>query len=273
MDDILDKLFNFFDITVKHKHDLTTNERLLIWCDYVQRRIPIKKYDILLSDELSLKIKSGFFSNQAEQINQFMSQIEDGLDLNRLQSKSLLEHNTRLKVENRTDGFFVMYGVHHLHVSSIPNQQSPYFSGRSDDLCFIKFIDNYALVLDICKHKQMKSSAWSDVTFYTILKNNWPELTKPLNDIQPEQLSTDEIHHLRTGCGAANATISMNGQSYLPYSLFSVTGHNVMSVRRSIMIKKSIEANEIQPTEMSNKLYDLLLPADKFSDLRIVFST
>ena len=77
----------------------------------------------------------------------------------------------------------------------------------------------------------------------------------------------------KANVGAANATISMNGQSYLPYSLFSVTGHNVMSVRRSIMIKKSIEANEIQPTEMSNKLYDLLLPADKFSDLRIVFST
>lgn len=165
----------FFEKKLKKEFnlDFSTNENYqvdaapLIYCCMLHRRIAVKKWNVVLSQEF----QGNEWSKQEEWVN-IQKKLECGEDINPYLSKSL-------KNWNAVDYLLYTYKIHHFHLYK--NSEG----GIRNELVFGIFHKNSFYVLDIRGHNDLYSAD----NWIEIVQKNWPT-----EDILPNVVDINEIN-------------------------------------------------------------------------------
>jgi hypothetical protein len=147
------------------------SEPLLRWLDFTTRFIPPAPRSILRSNKFP-KALTPETQAALEAIEQLFI---TGKDVNPYQSKGLILYNdtSTTKRQQRTDLLWADWGIHHLHLTTLPALPGEYFSPRSEWLLFCLVVKNSVGLIDIRNHSE--KDIFSDPSLIKIVVQTWPE--------------------------------------------------------------------------------------------------
>lgn len=190
---------------IRYKNKDSTETLLIKLYSTFQRLIQPRNYDVFYSRELSEKLPSMPRTVQTA-VGKLENWLKTGVDINCYQSRGLLNQGSR-------DYQYSRYRITHLHLSakeedSVPNVKKDGFSKSSDYLLYACFQDDRAYFLDVGKHppalsekslseRKTEAAQWVSRDFMKIIRDNWPELSQPIEALSVwPKLSDEDIADL-----------------------------------------------------------------------------
>lgn len=181
--DEVDKNHELYDVTNLLIHYLTV----------VQRRIPIKKWNIHISPKLQ---------NRPE-IQELKTKLSSGDDVNEYLSKQVKEKNQK----KTADRLLYEWGIFHIHFER---------GGKGDDMLFVYFDENDAYFIDILQHEK-ENITWTRSDLVQILHDNWPQALSMhvfnngldgKDSTLPRIITDEERRNLRNKNGGAHVIVN-----------------------------------------------------------------
>jgi hypothetical protein len=194
---------------------------LLRWFDFRLRFIDPRPRVILCSKRFPKQLDEPY----ATAYQELVRAISNGEDINGFQSKGIVRGDSSGKARsNRTDLLWADWGIHHLHISPAPTEQTEYFSARSDFLLFAIFGHDVALFLDIQPHSG-DELRFAREDLVKVVTKNWPSFLEPfeLESVLPPTRVWTDADRTKLRAAGVDAPLVIDGKVY-----FS-PGHGVTS--------------------------------------------
>lgn len=195
------------------------------------RRIPVRKWNVHISDKLS----------ESSEVIEIVNKLSHGDDMNVLLSNRV----RKLNQSKSADLLLAEWGIHHLHFEE----------SRSNELLFIYFSESDAYLIDILQHETADGSVvtWTNTDLIQVMHENWPNVLRPYvfkTNSQSPVLTTEERRTLRNK--AANTTIAVNdGTEYMPMGGgYSASKHPVHAIVQSDFLYLTVK--QLQKTVEEN---------------------
>lgn len=148
--------------------DASYEDAVICFYNYKEKRIPIKKYEVLFSRELTSKL-TGLDDEKTSTLNLFKCNFENGIDMNCHLSKYIFG--------SQFDYLLNYWSIKHLHLNSnVANSKSEMTNNRSDTylLVLVDEFESKVYFLDVIPH--LSGDEFADINFLWILfNNNWIE--------------------------------------------------------------------------------------------------
>ena len=221
----------------------------------VERRIPIKKWNIHISPQLQ---------NRTEIIN-IVSMLSKGEDAN-----SLLSNRIKSRYQNDKYSHDLLryeWGIYHLHFTK----------KRSKNLLFAFIHNDDIYLIDILPHenKKLGNVTWTNTDLIQTLHDNWPHVIARaiFKTDSKETLTTEQRRNLRENGGNTNVTVQ-DGTEYMPIGGgFSCSKHPARAVigtdslvYRVRVLEHWVQHNEqaiIQTIDLHDRDIDIKLILDE----------
>ncbi|MGN6647552.1 MAG: hypothetical protein ACTHJT_13610 [Cytophaga sp.] len=212
---IIDNIIRFYtNHNLKFRHKTNCSDYISQYFNFRLRYIGFNSpYEVFISNELQNKIQS---HPDKQCIDNIISKLKNGEDVNQHQSIQL--SNTEYD-----DDLFNDWGLHHLHLSEEPNLTHPNYYKRTEDLLFIRFIDNKAYLIDILPHNNFHRKS-----LIAVIQNNWDYILQEAYNTWYPDFSEDEIKIMRKKGYLIGVNINGKGYMMLGHGYFS-SGINMMA--------------------------------------------
>lgn len=207
--------------------------------------------------------------------NEFKSPLEyqTGLEIlsNRIiNGESLRGHlSTRINNVDLTkleahDPMLNDWGIHHLHLGTIPYKKNPNFIDRTKAVLFAIFDNQTAYFIGIYNHGP-QYYPWVKLQIMEIISSNWPYLLKEANGVIGENLNEKEIKSLRSK--NSNYILNLNGHNIFP------TGGGSMPVGLSFNVlyqcDQAIAELEFFESVLKNNVDNISIQLEKQLDIKV----
>lgn len=195
--DISLHLVRAYDLT-HHTPDDQPDLALYRWMDYRLRHIPPQPREVHKSSRFPI-------DDLPSEIQEALSLIEEhfasGNDVNPYLSKGTINNDVaNPKRQNRTDGLWADWGIHHLHLTTEPLTEGQRFSKRSSWLLFVRVYDDAVAFIDVRNHDE--EFLWTQDELLTTFISSWPEQAKPFHitmmEIEPREQTPETLWMLRS---------------------------------------------------------------------------
>ena len=216
---IIETILSFYTKhNVKYRPKRTCSEYISHYFNFRLRYIGVDNpFEVFISNELQHKIH---FHPNKHCVENIISKLKNGDDVNAYQSIQL--SNTEYD-----DDLFNDWGLHHLHLSDNPNPSHPNYNQRTDDLLFIRFVDDKAYLIDILPHKNFHKKS-----LIAVIQNNWDFLLQDVGHLWEPDFSEDEIRIMRKKGYTIGVNVNGKGYVLLGHGYFS-SGLNMKAGRMS----------------------------------------
>ncbi|MGO9570388.1 MAG: hypothetical protein ACLP5H_22885 [Desulfomonilaceae bacterium] len=134
-----------------------------------RERIPVKYFNLLKrripKTRRLVRVSREFTCPAAYQqgLNLLLRKARSGEDLTPHLS-------TRLLNADYNDALLNDWGIHHLHLGTVPDQRNPQFVARTDFLLFAQVTDDHFYAINVMGHGN-----WARQRLIGIIHNNWPQ--------------------------------------------------------------------------------------------------
>jgi hypothetical protein len=230
------KFYTYYGIKFKVKESY--DGYLINYFNFRLKYLPWFPREIFISTELQAKMQS---HPNKPCIDNIITKLRNGNDINQHQS-------TTLSNSEYDDDLFNDWGLHHLHLSEKFHPNHSYFYERTEDLLFIKFINDNAYLIDILPHKN-----FSKKSLIGIIQNNWDQILIESAHTYTPDFSEAEITILRKK--GIMAGINVNGRGYMMLGHgYSTSGDNSMAADLTVDLIRWIGQN-IHLQQNDNSLF------------------
>jgi hypothetical protein len=193
-----------------------------------------KKYFNVQKRKIAPKPREVLISRQFNCPQEFQTAVDairdkarKGGDLKPHLSKTLLD-------ADYNDGLLNDWGIHHFHLSSLPDREQPVFVERTGPLLFARVTDEHFYMINVMKHQN-----WTNRNLIEILHANWPESIAGyrLQGIKGPSYSEDDLKRFRKG-GVMTCIEVSDGTVYAPPGGgYASTGVSIEVVRQCHYLK------------------------------------
>lgn len=189
------KIMSDFSIDVTKAPNYQIDVAPLIYCCLLHRRVPVKKWNVILSQEF----QDSDWAKKTDWLN-IKNKLESGEDINPYMSKSLKDWAV-------VDYLLYTYKIHHFHLYKNND------GGIRNELVFGIFHKNTFYVLDIKGHNEIYSAD----TWVKIINNNWvcEEVLSNVEIVEEKSQIFDQKNFKRT---ANNPNLQFNNINPLQIS-------------------------------------------------------
>ncbi len=124
-----------------------------------------------------------------------------GADVNPYLSKGTINNDVaNPKRQNRTDGLWADWGIHHLHLTTEPLAEGQRFSKRCSWLLFVKVYDDAVAFIDVRDHNE--ELLWTQYDLLTTFISSWPDQAEPFRitmmELEPREQTPETLRMLRS---------------------------------------------------------------------------
>ncbi|MHB8034890.1 hypothetical protein CF069_13315 [Clostridium botulinum] len=235
---------------VKFNKQDSTSRLLISYLNVLNRRIPVKKRKVFMSDNIK-KIIDGnkLHKKYIEALLKFKSNFENGIDMNGHLSANI--YYSDLSVKNREKSFYRKsrdyllddWGIYHLHLRDKDaknekemhsNKNGKEKGNRSEYLLFVKITSTDIYFIDILNHNE--KSVFAKQELLETLDRNWHFLLKKymLPDVisVSDKFTDKEIHQARQS--GSLIVYQINDKAYVCIGGgLTTAGTNIMHTRRA----------------------------------------
>ncbi len=221
-------------------HDASYEDAVICFYNYKEKRIPIKKYEVLFSRELTSKL-TDLDDGKLSTLNLFKSNFENGIDMNC--------HLSKFIFGPQSDHLLNYWNIKHLHLNpNVANSKNEMSNNRSDTYLLV-LVDDYsskAYFLDTMPH--LSGNEFADISFLWILfNNNWIEhagFVKMDNCVSiPFQITTKEDLMTFWKSHINYAAFEFNGSFYFNYKKgTTMFGNSMNSTEYLINLNRCIDS-------------------------------
>jgi hypothetical protein len=168
------------------------------WMDYRLRHINPQPREVHRSSRFPI---DGLPSDVQEALSLIEARFASGDDVNPYLSKGTINNDVaNPKLQNRTDGLWADWGIHHLHLTPEPLAEEQRFSKRSSWLLFVKVYDDAVAFIDIRNHDE--EFLWTQDDLLTTFISSWPEQAEPFRittmELEPREQTPETLRMLRS---------------------------------------------------------------------------
>lgn len=194
---------------IKFNEQDSTCGLIISYLNVLNRRIPIKKRKVFISDNIERIINGNKLDKEyIDALLKFKYNFENGIDMNGHLSANIYYSDFSIKDKNELtynqsrDYILDDWGIHHLHLrdkdaKNEKEMRRKINGNRSKYLLFIKVTDNTVYFIDILNHNEENVFAKQELV--ETLDRNWHFLlnNKPLLEVFVPKLTDKEINDIR----------------------------------------------------------------------------
>lgn len=182
------------------------------WMDYRLRHITPQPREIHKSSRFPI-------NDLPRDVQEALSLIEarfvSGDNVNPYLSKGTISNDVaHPKQQNRTDGLWADWGIHHLHLTIEPLEAGQRFSKRSGWLLFVKVYEDAVAFIDVRNHNE--ELLWTQDDLLGTFISSWPQKAEPFRitmmDVQPREQTPETLRTHRNA--GIYAPIEYKGEFY-----------------------------------------------------------
>ncbi|MCP2090034.1 UNVERIFIED_ORG: hypothetical protein J2Y81_006121 [Paraburkholderia sediminicola] len=168
------------------------------WMDYRLRHINPQPREVQKSNRFPI---GGLPSDVREALCLIEARFSNGDEVNPYLSKGILNNDVaNLKQQNRTDGLWADWGIHHFHLTTEPLAVGQRFSKRSGWLLFAKVYDDAVAFIDVRDHNE--DFLWTQADLLKTFISSWPEQAEPFRistmKVEPREQTPETLQTLRS---------------------------------------------------------------------------
>ncbi|MDP9600942.1 UNVERIFIED_ORG: hypothetical protein J2W38_000712 [Variovorax paradoxus] len=168
--EIARRLIAAFDLAHAEANATSLDDPLIRWLDFRLRYIEPKVRKIERSNRFPVNLPV----EMEKALRDMERRVLQGEDLNPYQSKTIAKNDTSgLKRQQRTDGLWADWGIHHLHLAETSAAHGERFSVRSGWLLFVMVYDDVLAFVDVRDHGE--ASLWTQEDLVKTFIYSWPE--------------------------------------------------------------------------------------------------
>ncbi|MGJ7499502.1 hypothetical protein ACSFBF_03995 [Variovorax sp. ZT5P49] len=168
--EIARRLIAAFDLAHAEANATSLDDPLIRWLDFRLRYIEPKVRRIERSNRFPVQLPA----EMEKALRDMEQRVLQGEDLNPYQSKTIAKNDTSgLKRQQRTDGLWADWGIHHLHLAETSAAPDERFSVRSGWLLFVMVYDDVLAFVDVRDHGE--ASLWTQEDLVKTFIDSWPE--------------------------------------------------------------------------------------------------
>jgi hypothetical protein len=167
------------------------------WMDYRLRRIDPQPRQVHKSNRFPIV---GLPSDVGEALALIEERFAIGDEVNPYLSKGILNNDVaNPKEQNRTDGLWADWGIHHFHLTTEPLVDGQRFSERSGWLLFAKVYDDAVAFIDVRDHNE--DFLWTQADLLKTFISSFPEQAEPFRitamKVEPREQTPETLKTLR----------------------------------------------------------------------------
>lgn len=223
---------NLLDLGFANLDDLHPAKRFALIFDNGNRKVPLKRYSIKMSEELSAKMDK---LSSGPALQEVIARLREGKDIQPYQSRDT-------ERVHKLDGLLLHWGINHLHLSSIKETEGDGFVKRADELLLFRVDEDNAYLVDVLQHPK-GPVAWANSELVRIADRNWPHLhillrgvalERPISDADYATLRKANIMTcIETERGIVMPTmgVSTSGHSSESLQVFDRTNHRLENLQ------------------------------------------
>ncbi|MGY6241631.1 hypothetical protein [Burkholderia ambifaria] len=171
---------------------------LFRWMDYRLRRINPQRREVHKSSRFPI---DGLPSTVQKALSLIEARFANGDDVNPYLSKGTIHNDVaHPKQQNRTDGLWADWDIHHFHLTAEPLTEGQRFSKRSGWLLFAKVYDDAVAFIDVRDHDE--DFLWTQDDLLKTFISSWPEQAKPFRittmKVESREQSPETLQMLRS---------------------------------------------------------------------------
>jgi len=164
--------------------------------DYRLRHINPQQREVHKSSRFPI---DGLPGDVQEALSFIETRFAIGADVNPYLSKGTINNDVaNPKRQNRTDGLWADWGIHHLHLTSEPLVEGQRFSKRSSWLLFVKVYDDAVAFIDVRDHNE--ELLWTQDDLLATFISSWPDQAEPFRitmmDLEPREQTPETLRML-----------------------------------------------------------------------------
>ncbi|RPI13216.1 MAG: hypothetical protein EHM58_18875 [Ignavibacteriae bacterium] len=220
----------FQNLNINYTPKLTINETAIDFQNTRLKMIESRKRDVIKSDTFIQKFQ-GFSDNLI--IDDIEREFQNGNDVN--------PHLSRQAIKPDYDDMLLNdWGIHHMHISNTRKNPNQYFYDRSDQLLFIKVLEENIYFVEIRSHNENLVFCRNELI--EIINKNWPKLinTYQLNCVSLEKDFTEEERSIFRKAGVTIPT-EINDKFYFsPGGGYATSGKNIPCVDAADSLVKNL---------------------------------
>lgn len=230
---------------------------LVIYHNWLSRLLRPTQRSVHLSREF---LQNPMRATHAAGLAATLSDIEYGRDLSPRLSKLVVNGYSANSSSQTKDKDLMLndWGIHHLHLGTVPDPKDPVFVGRTRELLFVIFRPSAAYILDIFRH-----AAWADRDIVRIAIGNWPdlELFLELKGILGAARSYTEHELQKLRQAGITSFAEVDGRIFVGRGMISTAGTGINSVRAADRLLEAIEKCEEASVRDPGRITRLLTAA------------
>lgn len=237
IDDLSLKLIATFGLVFEQPVNSAVPDPLSRWLDFRLRYIEPRPRQIVASSKFPVSLPPEI----TESLHALEKAIIDGDDINAFQSKTSVRNDTSgNKRQQRTDGLWATWGIHHLHLTSVPLKQGQSFSARSDWLLFLMVTPDVVAFIDVREHNE--AHLWSQEDLVKTYIQSFPGHSKQFRmngvlGLANSPPTAEETAQLRKA--GVTSLIEVNGNVYAPPGGGVTTASTALKATQTGMVVRS----------------------------------
>jgi len=168
------------------------------WMDYRLRRINAQPREVHKSSRFPIDFLP---STVQDALSLIEARFARGDDVNPYLSKGTINNDVaHPKQQNRTDGLWADWGIHHFHLTTEPLAECQRFSKRSGWLLFAKIYDDAVAFIDVRDHDE--DCLWTQDDLLKTFISSWPEQAErfriTMMKVESREQSPETLKKLRS---------------------------------------------------------------------------